>query len=103
VKAYKKCVKNSAKYNIQEDCFIFAIDDKIVWNLDGPGPAKPKKLESAESKAEKEKQAQLDKRPGRFFEDQPDVNDDYQVHFFYVLAKDSKDKEIDVNGWLEKK
>jgi len=103
VKAYKKCVKNSAKYNIQEDCFIFAIDDKIVWNLDGPGPAKPKKLESAESKAEKEKQAQLDKRPGRFFEDQPDVNDDYQVHFFYVLAKDSKDKEIDVNGWLEKR
>ena len=103
VKAYKKCVKNSAKYNIQEDCFIFAIDDKIVWNLDGPGPTKPKKLESAESKAEKEKQAQLDKRPGRFFEDQPDVNDDYQVHFFYVLAKDSKDKEIDVNGWLEKR
>ena len=103
VKAYKKCVKNSAKYNIQEDCFVFAIDDKIVWNLDGPGPTKPKKLESAESKAEKEKQAQLDKRPGRFFEDQPDVNDDYQVHFFYVLAKDSKDKEIDVNGWLEKR
>jgi len=96
-------VKNSAKYSIQVDCFIFAIDDKIVWNLDGPGPAKPKKLESAESKAEKEKQAQLDKRPGRFFEDQPDVNDDYQVHFFYVLAKDSKDKEIDVNGWLEKR
>ena len=100
-KAYKKCVKNAAKYNIQEDCFIFAIDDKIVWNLDGL--AKPKEPESAESKAEKEKQAQLDKRPGRFFEDQPDVNDDYQVHFFYVLAKDSKDKEIDVNGWLEER
>ena len=44
-----------------------------------------------------------DKKPGRFFEDQPDVNDDYQVHFFYVLAKDSKDEEIDVNGWLEKR
>ena len=61
-KAYKKCVKNSAKYNIQEDCFIFAIDDKIVWNLDGPAkPTKPEELESAESKAEKAKQAQLDK------------------------------------------
>ena len=93
-------MKNAAKYT-QEDCFIFAIDDKIVWNLDGP--AKPKESESAESKAKREKQAQLDKRPGRFFEDQPDVNDDYQVHFFYVLAKDSKDKEIDVNGWLEKR
>ena len=102
-KAYKKCVKNAAKYT-QEDCFIFAIDDKIVWNLEGPAkPVKPKEPESAESKAEREKQAQLDKRPGRFFEDQPDVNDDYQVHFFYVLAKDSKDKEIDVNGWLEKR
>ena len=77
-KAYKKCVKNAAKYNTQEDCFIFAIDDKIVWNLDGL--AKPKEPESAESKAEKEKQAQLDKRPGRFFEDQPDANDDYQFH-----------------------
>ena len=44
-----------------------------------------------------------DEKPGRFFEDQPDVNDDYQVHFFYVLAKDSKDKEIDINGWLEKR
>ena len=44
-----------------------------------------------------------DQKSGRFFEDQPDVNDDYQVHFFYVLAKDSKDKEIDVNGWLEKR
>ena len=44
-----------------------------------------------------------DEKPGRFFEDQPDVNGDYQVHFFYVLAKDSKDKEIDVNGWLEER
>ena len=50
-----------------------------------------------------EKNLKIDKKPGRFFEDQPDVNDDYQVHFFYVLAKDSKDKEIDVNGWLEKR
>ena len=22
-----------------------------------------------------------DDKPGRFFEDQPDVNDDYQIHF----------------------
>ena len=57
----------------------------------------------AKEKIELEKQAQIDKKPGRFFEDQPDVNDDYQVHFFYVLAKDSKDKKIDVNGWLEKR
>ena len=45
-------MKNAAKYKIQEDCFIFAIDDKIVWNLDGPvKPKRPKESESAESKA----------------------------------------------------
>ena len=99
-KAYKKCVKNAAKYT-QEDCFIFAIDDKIVWNLEGPAkPVKPKELESAESKAEQEKQAQLDKRPGRFFEDQPDVNDDYQIHFIYLLILDGKDTELDISGCI---
>jgi hypothetical protein len=102
-KAYKKCVKNAAKYT-QEDCFVFAIDDKIVWNLDEPAkPTKPKESESAESKAEQEKQAQLDKKPGRFFEDQPDVNDDHQIHFIYLLSLDGKDSELDISGWIEKR
>jgi len=99
-KAYKKCLKNAVK-STQEDCFIFAIDDKIVWNLDGP--AKPKESESAESKVEQEKQAQLDKRPGRFFEDQPDVSEDYQIHFIYLLTLDGKDSELDISGWIEKR
>jgi len=43
-----------------------------------------------------------DKKPGRFFEDQPDVNDDYQIHFIYTLAADSKDREWDINGKIEK-
>ena len=43
-----------------------------------------------------------DDKPGRFFEDQPDVNDDYQIHFIYLLAKKTKDKERDINGWIEK-
>ena len=98
-KAYKKCVKNAAKYT-QEDCFIFAIDDKIVWNLDGP--TKPKESESAESKAEQEKQAQIDKKPGRFFEDQPDVSDDFQFHLIYFLDNKTKDKERDISGYIEK-
>ena len=79
-KSYKKCMEYAAEYT-QEDCFLFAIDDKIVWNLDGPVK---RKEESAEAKAEKEKQMQIDKKPGRFFEDQPDVNDDYQIHFIYL-------------------
>ena len=98
-KAYKKCMEFADQYT-QEDCFIYAIDDKIVWNLDGP--AKPIESESAEAKAEQEKQAQIDKKPGRFFEDQPDVNDDYQIHFNYLLAFDGKDREWDINGKMEK-
>ena len=43
-----------------------------------------------------------DKKPGRFFEDQPDVTNDFQVHIVYTLLKDSKDKEGDINGKLEK-
>ena len=98
-KAYKKCMEKADEYT-QEDCFIFAIDDKIVWNLEGP--VKPKKSESAEAKAELEKITQIDKKPGRFFEDQPDVNDDYQIHFNYLLAFDGKDREWDINGKMEK-
>jgi hypothetical protein len=94
-KAYKKCMKYADEHT-QEDCFIFAIDDKIVWNLDGP--AKPK-----ESESEQEKQAQIDKKPGRFFEDQPDVNDDYQIHFIYLLSSEGKDKKLDISGWIEKR
>ena len=94
-KAYKKCMKYAAEWT-QEDCFLFAIDDKIVWNLEGVA-----KGISAEEEAEIEKQAQIDKRPGRFFEDQPDVNDDYQIHFNYLLALDGKDREWDINGKME--
>jgi len=99
-KAYKKCMKYADEYT-QEDCFIYAIDDKIVWNLEGP--AKPKKSESAEAKAELEKITQIDKKPGRFFEDQPDVNDDYQIHFIYLLSWEDEDKELDISGWIEKR
>ena len=42
-----------------------------------------------------------DEKPGRFFKDQPDVNDDYQIHFNYLLAKDSEDREWDINGEME--
>ena len=94
-KAYKKCMKYAADWT-QEDCFLFAIDDKIVWNLEGVA-----KGIGAEEKAEIEKQAQIDKKPGRFFEDQPDVNDDYQIHFNYLLALDGEDREWDINGKME--
>jgi len=43
-----------------------------------------------------------DEKPGRFFYDQPDVNDDYQIHFIYMLDKDGVDREWDINGKMEK-
>jgi len=42
-----------------------------------------------------------DEKSGRYFEDQPDVNDDYQIHFNYLLAADSEDREWDINGKME--
>ena len=43
-----------------------------------------------------------DEKPGRFFEDQPDVTEDHQIHFNYLLAVDSEDREWDINGKMEK-
>ena len=42
-----------------------------------------------------------DEKPGRFFEDQPDVTDQPQVHFIYLLNKNSKDNEWDISGKME--
>jgi hypothetical protein len=43
-----------------------------------------------------------DNIPGRYISDQPDENDDYQIHLIYLLAKDSKDRKWDVNGNIGK-
>jgi len=43
-----------------------------------------------------------DEKAGRFFEDQSDVTDDYQIHFNYLLAADSEDREMDISGEMEK-
>ena len=42
-----------------------------------------------------------DEKPGRFFKDQPDVNDDYQIYFNCMLALDSEDREWDLNWKME--
>ena len=41
-----------------------------------------------------------DDKIGRALFDRPDVNDDYQIHFIYLLMKDEEDKEMDINGLL---
>ena len=90
--AYKQCMKRAKKYT-QNECFSFAINDKIVWtNIDEPIASVKMNLEIDEN----------DKKPGRFFKDQPDITDEPQVHFIYILNKDSKDNEWDINGKMEK-
>ena len=42
-----------------------------------------------------------DEKSGRFFKDQPDVTDDYQIHFIYLLDSVSEDREWDINGKME--
>jgi len=68
---------------------LFIITHAYADKCYNPNDASPVILES-------------DKKPGRFFDDQPDVNDDYQVHIVYSLLKDTKDKEGDINGAIEK-
>ena len=97
-KTYKRCLKYAKKYTPGEDCYLYSVNEEVVWKYD---EAKTK-AKLAEAKVEIEKQAQIDKKPGRFFEDQPDVNDDYQIHFNYLLAFDGKDREWDINGKMEK-
>ena len=106
-KAYNSCLKAAKKKTPGEDCYLYSVNEEVVWKYDRAKWIAHDEAKYEAKKAKKttelEKIIQIDKKPGRFFEDQPDVNDDYQVHFLYVLAKDSKDKEIDVNGWLEKR
>jgi predicted RecB family nuclease len=92
-----------AKKHTGKECYLYAVNDEIVWKYDKAKASTIAKTKIAEAKALEEKQAQLDKKPGRFFEDQPDVNDDYQIHFIYMLAADGKDKKLDISGWIEKR
>ena len=97
-KTFKQCTKY-AKDHTGKECFLYAVNEEVVWKYDKEKEAAKK----AEAKVLEEKQAQLDKRPGRFFEDQPDVNDDHQIHFIYLLSLDDKDSELDISGWIEKR
>jgi len=98
-KAYKICLKYAKKHTPGEDCYLYAVNEEMVWKYDKDKEA----AKLAEAKAEEERMAQIDKKPGRFFEDQPDVNDDHQIHFIYLLSLDGKDSELDISGWIEKR
>ena len=42
-----------------------------------------------------------DQKSGRFFEDQPDITDEHQIHFIYLLPSDAEDRELDINGKMQ--
>ena len=72
-KAYKSCLKASKKWTPGEDCYLYAVNEEMVWKYDKAKEsvkAKAKltetKAEEAEAKAEEERLAQIDKKPGRF-------------------------------------
>ena len=107
-KTYKKCVKNSKKYRVGEDCYLFAVNEKIVWDF---VKAEVIKKEQAVKNRiipfiDQEKELAYldpkDKKPNRSIIDRPDTNDDHQVHFIYAILKNGKDKEWDINGYIEK-
>ena len=82
----------------------------MVWKYDKAKASAKAKAKLAKAKAElakakegEERFTQIDKKPGRFFEDQPDVNDDHQIHFIYLLSLDGEDTELDISGWIEKR
>ena len=99
--AYKVCLKNAAKKDMPEDCYLYAVNEEVVWIYDKDKRKVTELAKKAKEKTKLEKQTQIDTKPGRFFEDQPDVNDDYQIHFNYLLAFDGKDREWDINGKME--
>ena len=107
-KTYKNCVKNSKKYRVGEDCYLFAVNEKIVWDF---VKAEVIKKEQAVKNRiipfiDQEKELAYldpkDKKPNRSIIDRPDTNDDHQVHFIYAILKNGKDKEWDVSGYIEK-
>ena len=101
-KAYKQCMKVTKKNKVRKDCYLYAVNEEIVWKYDEAKASAVLKTKIAEAKVLEEKNLKMDKKPGRFFEDQPDVTDDYQIHFNYLLAADSEDGEMDINGKMEK-
>ena len=106
-KAYNSCLKAVKKKTPGLDCYLYSVNEEVVWKYDEAkwiayDEAKYEAKEAKE-KIELEKIIQIDKKPGRFFEDQPDVNDDHQIHFIYLLTSEGKDTELDISGWIEKR
>ena len=123
-KAYKKCMKRAKKFT-QNDCFLYAINDTVVWDTTETAKLKPLDIDKftltqnySDGEVERRIEEKLilsykdspqlnyikeaDNKAGRSLVDRPDVNDDFQIHFIYLLDKNMKDEELDINGDIEK-
>ena len=102
-KTYKKCMEWAKEYNLK-DCYIFSLNGEVLWQKKYDWDKGDKRAKLLADKVAKEKKLikEKDTKLGRFIEDQPDVNDDFQFHVIYTLYADSKDNENDINGKIEK-
>ncbi|MDA9793588.1 hypothetical protein N9B70_00820 [Candidatus Pelagibacter sp.] len=102
-KTYKACLKYGKKKKINDDCYLFAINDKIVWDLSKPYKEKKQKIISySNQKNELQFLNKVDDKINRSLVDREDSTNDHQVHFIYAILKNGQDKEWDVNGYIEK-
>ena len=102
-KTYKACLKYGKKKKINDDCYLFAINDKIVWDLSKPYKEKKEKIISySNQKNELQFLNREDDKINRSLVDREDPTIDHQVHFIYAILKNGKDKEWDINGYIEK-
>ena len=102
-KTYKACLKYGKKKKINDDCYLFAINDKIVWDLSKPYKEKKEKIISySNQKNELQFLNREDNKINRSLIDRADSANDHQVHFIYAILKNGKDKEWDINGYIEK-
>jgi len=102
-KTYKACLKYKKKKKINDDCYLFAINDKIVWDLSKPYKEKKEKIISySNQKNELQFLNKEDDKINRSLVDREDSINDHQVHFIYAILKNGKDKEWDINGYIEK-
>ncbi|MDC0481461.1 hypothetical protein OAN41_04325 [Candidatus Pelagibacter sp.] len=102
-KTYKACLKYGKKKKINDDCYLFAINDKIVWDLSKQYKEKKEKIISySNQKNELQFLNREDDKINRSLVDREDSTIDHQVHFIYAILKNGKDKEWDINGYIEK-
>ncbi|MDB3975489.1 hypothetical protein N9430_04655 [Candidatus Pelagibacter sp.] len=102
-KTYKACLKYGKKKKINDDCYLFAINDKIVWDLSKPYKEKKEKIISYSNQKNELQFLNIeDDKINRSLVDREDSTIDHQVHFIYAILKNGKDKEWDINGYIEK-